>query len=323
MTDYNDRIRVHIENREYSVVGGKFQDMLAAVKQINGRRFVGELKVWQLPGSAETIQNELEISGYRLEGGTPVAQTESQTPAAPARTDSDRIRVVIQGHPLAVVGGTFQEMLAAVKTLPGRRFDGDKKVWEIPGELAIIKHLIEDAGFALEGADKISLGPVPPMESPDFGPDGAEPDPFEMPDFAGPDDIPPYEPPDWWDDDSMPPPPDDPPDWFEDELAARSPEPPPMFNSEPPAFSPAESSPPADAPASVAVSRGQDQIRIRVGGIPLVVRGGAFKEMLEVVKKIPGRRFHSQDKTWDIPGDLGIESVQQTVNAAGFILDRA
>lgn len=322
MAEYNDRIRVHIENREYNVVGGKFQDMLAAVKQINGRRFVGELKVWQLPGSAENIQSELEISGYWLEGGTPVAQTESKVSASPSRADGDRIRVIIQGHSLAVVGGTFQDMLAAVKTLPGRRFDGDKKVWEIPGELAIIKHLIEDAGFELEGADKIPLGPVSSMESPDFDPDNVEPAPFEAPDFSGPDDIPPYEPPDWWDDDSMPPPPDDPPGWYEDELTAMPPEPPPIFDSEPPAFS-ADSPPPvATAGTTAPASRGRDQIRIRVGGIPLVVSGGSFKEMLNVVKRIPGRRFDSRDKVWDIPGDLGIESVQQAVNAAGFVLDR-
>ena len=79
MADFNkDRIRVHIEGKEFSVVGGSFQNMLAAVKQINGRRFVGALKVWQLPGKAEDIKNQLAISGFQLEGGTPVAD---ETPA--------------------------------------------------------------------------------------------------------------------------------------------------------------------------------------------------------------------------------------------------
>jgi len=59
-----------------------------------------------------------------------------------------------------------------------------------------------------------------------------------------------------------------------------------------------------------------------VGGIPLVVTGGEFRQMLDVVKKIPGRRFDGQDKVWDIPADVGIESVQQAVNAAGFLLQR-
>ena len=64
MAAYKDRIRVHIEGKEFSVVGGNFQDMLTAVKQISGRRFVGELKVWQLPGTVDDVQSQLEISGY-------------------------------------------------------------------------------------------------------------------------------------------------------------------------------------------------------------------------------------------------------------------
>ena len=44
MDQRKDRIRIQVEGKEFSVVGGNFQDMLAAVKQINGRRFVGELK---------------------------------------------------------------------------------------------------------------------------------------------------------------------------------------------------------------------------------------------------------------------------------------
>ncbi len=142
MTERKDRIRVHIGGKEFSIVGGRFQDMLAAVKQISGRRFVSELKVWQIPGSAEDVQDQLEISGYLLEGGSPLAETAQPAQTSPSRFGGDRIRVLIQGHQLAVTGGSFQEMLAEVKNLPGRRFDGEKKMWEIPGELAIIKNLI-------------------------------------------------------------------------------------------------------------------------------------------------------------------------------------
>lgn len=317
MNERRDRIRVHIEGKEYSVVGGQFQDMLAAVKQINGRRFVGALKVWKLPGSAEEIQHQLDLSGYWLEGGTPVSETAQTESPAPARAGGDRIRVRLQGHELAVVGGSFGDMLEAVKGVPGRRFDAESKIWEIPGEVAIIKHLIETAGFQLEGAEKISTGPVskemPPL---DFANEtSAAPPSFEEPDFFDDDDVPPYEPPDWWDDDNMPPPAVEPPDWWEEEMAARPTEEPQPIDSQPPA--PAG---PTLAPAPPA--RGSDQIRIRVGGIPLVVTGGEFRQMLDVVKKIPGRRFDGQDKVWDIPADVGIESVQQAVNAAGFLLQR-
>ena len=319
MADYRDRIRVHIEGKEFSIVGGEFQDMLAAVKQINGRRFVGELKVWQIPGSAEDVQNQLEISGYWLEGGKPLEESAPATQTSPVAASGDRIRVLIQGHQLAVVGGTFLEMLDVVKSLPGRRYDGENKIWEIPGEASIIQGLIQAGGFELEGAEKISTEAPPAAEAPNFITGSvSEPPPYEEPDFTDDDEVPPYEPPDWWDDENMPPPLEEPPDWWDDEMALHSPEETPYIPDESPEFN---SEPPMPA-TDTSPFRGGDQIRIRVGGIPMVVSGGPFREILEVVKKIPGRRFNGNEKLWEIPADIGLESVQQVVKAAGFLLDR-
>ena len=151
MTQRKDRIRVHIDGKEFGIVGGTFQEMLAAVKQINGRRFVSELKVWQLPGPVEDIQRQLDIGGYYLEGGITASAPPASTQSPPMPAGGDRIRVLIGGHRLAIIGGNFHEMLAAVKELPGRRFDAEAKVWEIPGDLGVIKGMIETAGFQLEG----------------------------------------------------------------------------------------------------------------------------------------------------------------------------
>lgn len=313
MADFNkDRIRVHIEGKEFSVVGGSFQEMLASVKQINGRRFVGALKVWQLPGKVEEIKNQLEIGGFQLEGGTPVAdETSAQAPTA-GSSGSDRIRVVVQGHQLAVVGGGFREMLEAVKNVPGRRFDGDSKTWQIPGDVGIVKNLIETAGFQLEGADKIPASASSAAPAAPAVPSGEPPPPYEAPDFSGDVDIPAYEPPDWWDDDNAPPPPMEPPDWWDEETQDNPPDHP----------APPPSAPRPAAGSTGSFAGGDDQIRIRIGGIPMVVTGGSFQAMLAVIKNIPGRRFHSGDKVWDIPDDATIDSVQQVVNAAGFVLKR-
>ncbi len=296
MDQRKDRIRIQVEGKEFSVVGGSFQDMLAAVKQINGRRFVGELKVWQLPGTIEDIQRQLEISGYRLEGGTPLASAPSPGQSAAARAGGDRIRILVQGHQLAVVGGSFQEMLTAVKNLPGRRFDADAKIWEIPGEVAVVKGMIQTAGFELEGAENIPVQAVPPMEPPVFVSQSPSPPAFEPPDFFDDDDDFPYEPPDWWDD--SPPPSFDEP-----------------FSPEQPA--PFEEALPSSDKQSLA---GGDQIRLRLGDVPLVVSGGSFQEMLAVVKKIPGRRFNPDEKVWEIPAEIELDSVQQAMSAAGFVL---
>ena len=122
-------------------------------------------------------------------------------PTSAPRAGGDRIRVLVGGHQLAVVGGNFQDMLAVIKNLPGRRFDRDTKVWEIPGEIDVIKGMLAAAGLQLEGAEKLPGAPVPPMSPPDFLTKRTPPPPppFEPPDFSEDEADFPYEPPDWWD----------------------------------------------------------------------------------------------------------------------------
>ncbi len=315
---YKDRIRVHIEGKEYSVVGGDFQAMLAAVKQINGRRFVSQFKVWQLPGSADDIQNQLEITGFTLEGGKAVAEAAGggSAPAAAAK-GRDRIRVRIGGQSMAVVGGSFQEMLAVVKSLPERRFDGEAKVWEISGDVGVIQGMIQAAGYDLEGAGDVPQTPVSDMEPPPLAGSG-DPPPFEPPNFAGGDDTTlPFEPPDWLDDEQLPPPPE-PPDWWDDETEA----PPTDFGDDDSVWEEESSSAAPATPLPSAKSAKGDRIRVRVGGIPMVVSGSSFQDMLAAIKQIPGRRFDGQDKVWDIPAEVGLDKFTQLMNASGFEVGR-
>ncbi len=53
-----DKIQVSIQDKCYSVIGGEFAAMLAAVKSLPGRRFT-EKKVWQLPQSLEEARAAL------------------------------------------------------------------------------------------------------------------------------------------------------------------------------------------------------------------------------------------------------------------------
>jgi hypothetical protein len=305
VSERKDRVRLQIGGQEFNVVGGSFQAMLAAINQINGRRFVSELKVWQVPGPVEEVQRQLEISGYSLEGGAPVSSTPTP-PAASTGAGGDRIRVLVGGQRLAVVGGSFQDMLAVVKGLPGRRFDGETKLWEISGDPDVIRGMIGAAGFQLEGAAKIPTGSVPPMELPDFG--GQAPSPYEEPDFFADDDAP--EPPPWWDDEQAPPPVPMEDSYFE--------EPGFDFRSPPGGVKPAPALPMADS----ASRRSGDRIRLRLGEMVLVVSGGEFQAMLAMIKSIPGRRFNGEERIWEIPETLGLESLAQRVAAAGFMVEQ-
>lgn len=302
MQQRKDRIRVHLEGKEFNVEGGSFQEMLAVVKQINGRRFVSQSKAWQLPGSEADVRNHVEISGFQLTGGTPLPQGQAGKQVAAAPPGNDRIRVEIGGRQLAVVGGTFQEMLTVVKNLPDRRFDGEAKVWQITGDVGVIKGMIQAAGFKLEGAEDIPVADVPPMEPLDFG---------------QPSTPPPYEPPDFFDDSSMPAPPPPPPpsDWFEEMPADIEPFPddPIPFEAElPPLPTPSQPRP--------AAASGGDRIRIQVGEQMMVVTGGEFREMLAAVKQLPDRRFDGGSKIWQIPADADLNQIQQMLLAAGFTL---
>jgi hypothetical protein len=310
MNDRKDRVRVHIGGQEFNVVGGAFQEMLAAIKQISGRRFVSELKVWQLPGTVEDIQRQLDISGYWLEGGAPLATKTAPPQPQPSSLSGDRVRVLVGGYRLAVVGGNFQDMLALVKSLPNRRFDSETKLWEISGDPGTIKGMVEAAGFQLEGAATLPFDPVPPMASPDFGPSSRSPvpPPFEAPDFLSEDDI--TEPPDWLLD-QLARPPDDEAEFFDE---------PPFFDLEPPSFVPKPAgSIPMVAPTSKPAG---DRVRLRLGEMLLVVTGGSFQEMLSLIKNIPGRRFEAEERVWEIPDSMSLESLGQRVAAAGFVLEQ-
>ncbi len=325
MNERKDRVRVHVGGQEFNVVGGAFQEMLAAIKQISGRRFVSELKVWQLPGTVEDIQRQLDLSGYWLEGGAPLAAKAASPQTQSSGLGGDRVRVLVGGHRLTVVGGNFQNMLALVKSLPQRRFDSETKLWEISGDPGTIKGMIEAAGFQLEGTANLPLDPAPPMEPPDFSQSSRRtiPPPFEEPDFLGEDDTPALselglsaiegdegsEPPDWLLD-QLARPPDNEEEFFDE---------PPFFDLEPPAFAPKP--PPGSIPmVAPASKRTGDRIRLRLGEMLLVVTGGSFQEMLSLIKSIPGRRFEAEERVWEIPDSVSLESLGQRVAAAGFVL---
>ena len=290
------RIKIRVENKDYEVAGGDFQQILAAVKALPNRRFNGQLKLWEVSGSLAMVRGQLENSGFSLEGGTPA---EAGPPAEGTTTaGSDRIKIEVAGYPMVVTGAPFQTMLSAIKEIPGRRFDGERRQWSLPGTLVEIKAHLEKKGLALEAQPgEAAPSPLAPADeafptSPDFfGPAGQQP---------------------------PPPPPDD---WFpanadfyddiedfNDPLDFEETPPPEDF----PPTSP--TSPPARSPAGR-----RDQIRVIVGNRPLVVVGGGFQEMLAAIKGIPNRRFDGETKQWLLPGDL--DSVQQHLRAKGFRLE--
>jgi hypothetical protein len=77
----------------------------------------------------------------------PASPPPANSPRASA--GGDQIRVRVGGIPFVVSGGNFQAMLAVIKNLPGRRFDGQDKVWDVPAGIEAVQQLIEAAGLQL------------------------------------------------------------------------------------------------------------------------------------------------------------------------------
>jgi hypothetical protein len=70
-------------------------------------------------------------------------------PGSAAKAAGDRVRVRVGG---IVTGGSFQNMLAAIKNIEGRRFDSSDKVWDIPEEMGLagFTQAMNAAGFDVE-----------------------------------------------------------------------------------------------------------------------------------------------------------------------------
>ncbi len=314
MPERRDSIKIRVEQKDYEVVGGSFQELLTVVRNLPDRRYVGAEKVWEIPGSLELVKGQIENSGFRLEGGTPVGGTpvtENKTPPQ-AAAFNDRIKLEIAGYPVVVTGDSFQNMLASIKAVPGRRFDGESKQWHLPLNLSEAIAYFEKKGLQLEGLPKdatsatakqmpapnfspaasVSPPPPPPPDMPPFPPDMDYP--AEEPDFGELPDI----------------------DDFDAFFPPRESGPPIM--PPPPPAEPAPTSPPKTQPAPTSSVR-RDQIKVIVGNQPLLVVGGAFREMLDAIKAVPDRRFDGETKQWMLPDD--IDSIQQHLQAKGFRLE--
>lgn len=153
--DRRASIKIRVENADYEVTGGEFQALLAAVKALPERKFDSGSKMWIVSSSLALVRGQLENSGFTLEGCTPVKAVaekpaRSSAPAAAPADRIDRIKVTTAEGQWTVTGDSFQAMLAVIKEIPGRRFDGQTKLWNLPGTAAEIKAFLEKRSLRLE-----------------------------------------------------------------------------------------------------------------------------------------------------------------------------
>lgn len=147
-----DRVRVQIEGSDYWASGPAFATIVAIVKELADARFDRAQRLWMIPGEPKQIQAELKSQGVVLQliSGPVISVVPPSKPPAPKiERPRDVIAVSCGGKEYWVSGGSFQNMVNAVKDVPGRRWDAARKVWTVPEPLFEAERILQDAGFTI------------------------------------------------------------------------------------------------------------------------------------------------------------------------------
>jgi hypothetical protein len=158
-----EQIRIRTTDGQYAIIGGDFQSMLAFVRDMPGRRFRSDERIWEIPTTVGEIQKSAEAAGFHVTADTEVGKPlrPNQRAAAP---EGDRVLIRTTEGDRAITGGTFTDMIAAVKGLPQRKWLAKERLWEIGGPLADIERAITQQGFQLATMAPPAARELPPRE---------------------------------------------------------------------------------------------------------------------------------------------------------------
>ena len=73
----------------------------------------------------------------------------------------DKVRLLIEGDEYWIEGGDFEDMVDALKRIPGRRFDPEEKAWTIPGTARQVAEVVRP--YALMHVDDDWLADTRPI----------------------------------------------------------------------------------------------------------------------------------------------------------------
>jgi hypothetical protein len=143
-----EQIRIRTTDGQYAIIGGDFQSMLAFVRNLPGRRFRSDERIWEIPTTIGEIQKSAEGAGFHVTADAEVGKPLRSTPRATA-PEGDRVLIRTAEGDRAISGGAFAELVAAIKSLPQRKWLIKEKMWEIGGELADIERVVSQQGFQI------------------------------------------------------------------------------------------------------------------------------------------------------------------------------
>ncbi len=161
-----ERVLIRTTEGTKAVVGGEFGEIVAAVKAIQGRRWLPEERMWEVSGSVADLAQGLATRGFQL---VDVAQT--ATPASDkAGRRRDQVHIRTRDGEFWVVGGAFAAMLETIKGVEGRRFVSAEKLWNLPCSAAEMRILLQADGYELVPIEAPSPSAAESASDPGFKP---------------------------------------------------------------------------------------------------------------------------------------------------------
>ena len=121
-----------------------------AIKTLPKRRYRRDAQDWSVPARREHLRSVCGVIAELEERGIDVDITE---PAAARLARLDVGRGVLRGDAIEIAGPYSERRLPALRALPERRFDAERKIWTVPltraGALAILALADETDELAL------------------------------------------------------------------------------------------------------------------------------------------------------------------------------
>jgi hypothetical protein len=134
-----EKIQIRIDRKSYSVIGDEFWSMLEHIKAIPSRTFgtIGGQRVWEVPGSLEDVQQQLQ----------PLQVLDDEGLLQAELADIGRV----QARLLELAPTIEQRIQALDREMSGYSFRSKSSVKAgLAHDSSLLAHALENAGFPVE-----------------------------------------------------------------------------------------------------------------------------------------------------------------------------
>lgn len=151
---------IDVKGHEFIVTFEYDSALVAAVKSVPGRRFNPQTKCWTAPISSDAVAALKNLEQFSwTEAATAMAETAESMPVVEQKPTK---QIDVEVNTFIIRFDFDRDVVAAVKSVPGARFEPSEKFWTAPADGRAIARLRELVGFewtrsAKEHADMVEM----------------------------------------------------------------------------------------------------------------------------------------------------------------------